>query len=61
MLQVAVNKQCDIIANISVDDGLLNGAHCSIRCIQHNNSKVSVPSIIWVQFEDPDVDKQRQR
>ena len=31
VLQVTLNKQYDIIANISIDNGLLNGAHCCIK------------------------------
>ena len=45
VLQVTVNKQCDIIANISID-GLLNGAHCCIKYI-HENSKSHILSVIW--------------
>ena len=41
MLLVTVNKQYDIIANVSIDDGLLNGAHCCIKHKQHE------PQIIY--------------
>ena len=56
-----MNKQYGIIANISIDDGLLNGSHCFIKHIQHENGKPSVPSIIWVQSEDPDIGKQQRQ
>ena len=58
MLQVTMKKQFYIIANTSIDDGLLNGAHCSIKFIQHENNKPSIPSTIWVKVEDPDIGKQ---
>ena len=61
MLQVTVNKQYYIIANISIDDVLRNDAHCCIKYIQCKNSKSSISSIIWVQFEDPDIGKQQKQ
>ena len=39
VLDVTVNKWYDIIANISIDDGLYNGVYCCIKYIQCENSK----------------------
>ena len=46
LLQATVTKQYDITAYIFIEDGLSNGAHCSITYMEHENSKSSVPSII---------------
>ena len=61
MLKVTVNKQYDIIANLCTNDGLLIGAHYCIIYIQHEHSKSSIPSIIWVQFEDLNIGKQHRQ
>ena len=47
-----VNHTYDIISNIAVDDGLINGAECCIKYIQEQENKSNFPAIFWVQFED---------
>ena len=61
VLQVTANKQYDIFAIISIDVGLLNGAHCCIKHVQHENNNSPILSIIWVQLEDPDIGKQQRQ
>ena len=51
-VKIAVNHQYDLISNIAVHDGLMNGAECCIKYIQRQDSSSNVPAIIWVQFED---------
>ena len=50
-VKIAVNHQYDLISNIAVHDGLMNGAKC-IKYIQRQDSNSNFPAIIWVQFED---------
>ena len=47
-----VNHQYDIISNIAVHDGLINGAECCIKYFQEQENKSNFPVIVWVQFED---------
>ena len=50
-VKIAVNHQYDLISNIAVHDGLMNGAKCCIKYIQRQDSNSNIPAIIWVQFE----------
>ena len=52
-----VNHQYDIISNIAVHDGLINGAECCIKYIQEQENKSNFPAIVWVQFEDNHLDQ----
>ena len=55
------NQQYDLISNIDVDDGLINGTQCIIKFIQttqRNNKKNElIPYIVWVEFENTDTAK----
>ena len=51
-VKIVVNHQYDIISNIAVHDGLINGAECCIKYIQEQENKSNFPAIVWVQFED---------
>lgn len=51
-LNVAVGLWYDITLNISVEDGVVNGAPCVVKCLQYLDSQSVIPSIIWVQFND---------
>ena len=51
-VKIVVNHQYDIISNIAVHDGLINGAECCIKYIQEQEYKSNFPAIVWVQFED---------
>ena len=61
-ITVAINHQYDIISNIAVNDGIMNGAECCIKFIQPQTHNTDFPAIIWVQFEDlHDVKAQHQK
>ena len=48
--------QYDLISNIDVKDGLINGSPCSIKYIQmHSENNITLPIIVWVLFEDENV------
>ena len=51
-VKIVVNHQYDIISNIAVHDGLINGAECCIKYIQEQENKSNFPAIVWVHFED---------
>ena len=57
VITVAVNHQYDIISNIAVQDGIMNGAECCIKYIQPQAHDSTFPAIVWVQFEDSLVGK----
>ena len=48
------NEQYDLISNIDVEDGLINGTQCTIKFIQvtQKNDKKLLPYIVWVEFEN---------
>ena len=56
-ITVAINHQYDIISNIAVNDGIMNGAECCIKFIQPQTHNTNFPAIIWVQFEELHVGK----
>ena len=56
-----VNHQYDIISNIAVHDGLINGAECCIKYIQEQENKSNFPVIVWVQFEDNHIGSEQHR
>ena len=49
-ITVAINHQYDIISNIAVNDGIMNGAECCIKFIQPQTHNTNFPAIIWVRF-----------
>ena len=49
-LQICVNQQYDIISNIAVEDGLLNGTGCTIKYVE--KSETDMPLVIWVLLEN---------
>ena len=57
VITVAVNHQYDIISNIAVQDGIMNGAEYCIKYIQPQAHDSTFPAIVWVQFEDSRVGK----
>ena len=50
------NQQYDLISNIDVNDGLINGTQCIIKYIQttHHND-TTLPFIVWVDFQNTDI------
>ena len=50
------NQQYDLITNIDVEDGLINGAQCIIKYIQTTmKNDNNIPYIVWVEFETKDI------
>ena len=50
------NQQYDLISNIDVNDGLINGTQCIIKYIQTtNHNDTTLPFIVWVDFQNPDI------
>ena len=60
-VKIAVNHQYDLISNIAVHDGLMNGAECCIKYIQRQDGNSKFPAIIWVQFEDDCIGPEQNR
>ena len=48
------NEQYDLISNIDVEDGLINGTQCTIKFIQvtQKNDNKLLPYVVWVEFEN---------
>ena len=57
VLAVAVGLRYDLTANISVLDGLTNGAECIVKRIDYRVLNSSRPRIIWVLFQDCNIGK----
>ena len=55
IVSIAVGGKYDLATNVSVLDGMTNGAECVVESIDYRIEKSSRPSIIWVSFSDPDV------
>ena len=50
------NEQYDLILNIDVEDGLINGAQCLIKYIETTTkNETTYPYIVWTEFENPDI------
>ena len=60
-ITVAVNHQYDIISNIAVEDGLINGSECCIKYIQPQQNNQSFPAAIWVKFENTEIGQEQRR
>ena len=58
-ITVAINHQYDIIANIAVEDGLINGSECCIKYIQPQQNNLSFPAAIWVKFENTEMGQEQ--
>ena len=55
-ITLIANQQYDLISNIDVNDGLINGTQCIVKYIQttkHNDN--ILPYIVWVDFQNPDI------
>ena len=52
-LSVAIGLIYSISCNLNTEDGLINGATCTLQKIQKmENVSEALPKILWVQFED---------
>ena len=59
-VKIVVNHKYDIIINIAVHDGLINGAECCIKYIQEQENKSNFPAFVWVHFEDNHIGSERR-
>ena len=60
-LVIVVDMIYDLTVNVNTEDGLANGASCVIKYIDYRKANNSRPSIIWVQFDDPQIGVQRRK
>ena len=51
-LHLAIGPPFELCLNVSVEDGLTNGASCSIRMFDYRVSSSQRVSIVWVEFEN---------
>lgn len=59
ILPVAVGLIYLLTVNLKTDDGLINGASCTLKHIQYLRPDFpDKPSILWVEFHDKDIGKQ---
>ncbi len=54
-LQLSEGLHYELTTNLSCDTGLCNGAPCILRKIDRRTPNTDRPSIIWVEFESPDI------
>ena len=50
VVSIAVGAKYDLTTNVSVTDGMTNGAECVIEKIDYRVENSARPSIIWVSF-----------
>ena len=58
-ITITVNHQYDIIADISVEDGLINGAECCVKYIQLQQNNEPFTAVIWLMFENSKIRKEQ--
>jgi hypothetical protein len=49
-LTLKVGQLYDIVANINVEDGIVNGAECYLRAVEPNPNNPKFPLHVWVEF-----------
>ena len=50
------DEQYNLISNIDVEDGLINGAQCTIKFIETTTKdETSCPYIVWADFQTPEI------
>ena len=54
-INIAVHMCYETTVNVSVEDGIVNGAPCTVQHIQYFEQNSPIPSIIWVKFECDEV------
>ena len=59
-LDIVVNIIYDLTVNVNTEDGLANGATCVLKFIDYRQVGTPRPSILWVQFNDPQNGVQRR-
>ena len=56
-LTVAVGMKYVMLVNVSVEDGLTNGATGEVKFLEYKIEGSNLPSIIWMKFDDPWIGK----
>ena len=55
-ITLITNQQYDLITNIDVEDGLINGAQCIIKYLQTTlRDNKYIPYIVWAEFDTKDI------
>ena len=60
-LHVAIGLQYDLVQNLNVEDGLVNGASCTLQCIEYDDEEKKRPKILWVEFSEPNIGIQMKK
>ena len=60
-LNLAVSLRYDITINILVEDGLTNGTSCILKKIQYLEVHNSIPSVLWVLFDNKRIGQQTRK
>ena len=60
-LILKVGQLYDITSNISPEDGIVNGAECTLQYIEQNPTNATFPARVWVKFTDPDIGRAQRR
>ena len=55
-LHIGLDLKYEIVLNVNIEDGLTNGASCTVKCVQVPPDK-KTRGVIWMQFEDNDIGK----
>ncbi|CAC5393462.1 unnamed protein product [Mytilus coruscus] len=61
IMKIAENLNADICTNISIEDGLTNGASCCIKLLDYRVEGSKRCSIIWVLFDDVNIGMQQRQ
>ena len=60
-LEIAIGLRYDIVANLDIEDGLVNGASCVAKKVECRLTTTNRPSIIWVLFEQEKIGRNQRR
>ncbi|XP_053400561.1 multidrug resistance-associated protein 1-like [Mercenaria mercenaria] len=61
ILEAAVGMTCDLPINVSVEDGLTNGATGVLNYIKYKETSNARPAILWIYFSDEQIGKKRRK
>ena len=59
-LKLAINVPAEITNNVSVKDGITNGASCIVKKFDFRVQNSSRVSIVWVQFDDKNIGQEQR-
>lgn len=61
MLFLVIGVPAEITNNVNVQDGITNGASCTVKLFDYRVEGSTRCSIIWVQFDDDNIGKELRR